>query len=178
MSSLTSTPAHGSGSYPQYGWDFPEEIPEKIPERPCKRSLTLQSLLFWKKQGFFPKKSKGFSLRRTPKILGGKEKKNAQKSKENRKKQKKNGKSKEIAEKSKEKGGSGLSELFLEFPSRVRLGSRKPYISRHLKPPDSRASPELSPPQYVRLGTPLFSEVVPERASQRRTSPKPQRGPR
>ena len=47
-------------------------------------SLTLQSLLFWKKQGFFPQTSKGFSLRRTPKILGN-ERKNAQKSKENRK---------------------------------------------------------------------------------------------
>ena len=28
-----------------------------------------------------------------------------------------------------------LSELFLEFPSSVRLGSPKPYNSRHLKPP-------------------------------------------
>ena len=29
-----------------------------------------------------------------------------------------------------------LSELFLEFPSRVRLGSPKPYNSRHLKAPE------------------------------------------
>ena len=29
-----------------------------------------------------------------------------------------------------------LSELFLEFPSRVRLGSPKPYNSRHLMPPE------------------------------------------
>ena len=29
-----------------------------------------------------------------------------------------------------------LSELFLEFPSRVRLGSSKPYNSRHLKAPE------------------------------------------
>ena len=29
-----------------------------------------------------------------------------------------------------------LSELFLEFPLRVRLGSPKPYKSRHLMPPD------------------------------------------
>ena len=65
--------------YPQYDWDFPEEIPEKIGKTP-----------------------------ETP------------------------------------------SEPFLEFPSRVRLGSPKPYISRLLKPP-------------MRLGTP---EVVPKRASQ------------
>ena len=47
-------------------------------------ALTLQSLLFCKKQGFFPRKARGFSLRGTPKILG-KGRKNAQKSKENRK---------------------------------------------------------------------------------------------
>ena len=29
-----------------------------------------------------------------------------------------------------------LSELFLEFPSRVRLGSPNPYNSRHLKAPE------------------------------------------
>ena len=29
-----------------------------------------------------------------------------------------------------------LSERFLEFPSRVRLGSPKPYNSRHLRPPE------------------------------------------
>ena len=29
-----------------------------------------------------------------------------------------------------------LSELFLEFPSRVRLGPPKPYNSMHLKPPE------------------------------------------
>ena len=29
-----------------------------------------------------------------------------------------------------------LSELFLEFPSRVRLGFPKPYNSRHLKAPE------------------------------------------
>ena len=29
-----------------------------------------------------------------------------------------------------------LSELFLEFPSRVRLGSPKPYTSKHLKQPE------------------------------------------
>ena len=29
------------GPYPQYGWDFPEEIPEKIPERPRKRSQSV-----------------------------------------------------------------------------------------------------------------------------------------
>ena len=55
-----------------------------------------------------------------------------------------------------------LSERFLEFRSRVRLGSPKPYNSRHLR------LPEFSPPP-VRLGTPLFSEAVPERASQSRS---------
>ena len=49
-----------------------------------RNPLTLQSLLFWKKARVFPQKSKGFSLRGTPKILG-KERKNAQKSKDNRK---------------------------------------------------------------------------------------------
>ena len=78
-----------SGPNPQYGWDFPEEIPE----RPRRRTL---------------------------------------------------------------------SELFQEFPSRVRLGSPKPYNSRHLKPPEHFQN-SLPP---VQLGTLLFSEVVPERASQ------------
>ena len=45
---------------------------------------------------------------------------------------------------------------FLEFPSRVRLGSR------HLRLPEHFQN---SPPP-VRLGTPLSSEVVPERVSQ------------
>ena len=39
-----------------------------------------------------------------------------------------------------------LSELFLEFPSRVRLGSPKPYNSRHLKAPE-RFQNSL-PPKY------------------------------
>ena len=55
-----------------------------------------------------------------------------------------------------------LSERFLEFPSGVRLGSPKPYNSRHLRLPEHFQN-SLPP---VRLGTPLFSEVVPERASQ------------
>ena len=57
-----------------------------------------------------------------------------------------------------------LSELFLEFPSRVRLGSPKPYTSRHLKPPEHFQN-------YLPLSTAgdaFFSEVVPERASQSR----------
>ena len=58
-----------------------------------------------------------------------------------------------------------LSELLLEFPSRVRLGSPKPYNSRHLKLPEHFQN-SLPP---VRLGTLLFSEVVPERASQSRS---------
>ena len=58
-----------------------------------------------------------------------------------------------------------LSELFLEFPSRVRLGSPKPYHSMHLRLPEHFKN---SLPT-VRLGTPLFSEVVPERASQSRS---------
>ena len=39
-----------------------------------------------------------------------------------------------------------LSERFLEFPSRVRLGCPKPYNSKHFEAP--RAFPEFSPPQY------------------------------
>ena len=39
-----------------------------------------------------------------------------------------------------------LSERFLEFPSRVRLGCPKPYNSRAFEA--SRAFPEFSPPQY------------------------------
>ena len=62
----------------------------------CLKPLTLQPLLFWKKQGFFPQKSKGFPLRGTPKILG-KGRKKTQKSKGNQKTKK----SKEI-EKSKD----------------------------------------------------------------------------
>ena len=38
-----------------------------------------------------------------------------------------------------------LSELFLKFPSRVRLGSPKPYNSRHLMPPGNFQN---SPPRY------------------------------
>ena len=57
------------GPYPQYGWDFPEEIPEKF-------------------------------------------RKNSEKTPET------------------------LSERFLEFPSRVRLGCPKPYNSRHLRLPE------------------------------------------
>ena len=59
-----------------------------------------------------------------------------------------------------------LSELLLEFPSRARLGSPKPYNSRHLRLPEHFQS--CHPPP-VRLGAPLFSEVVPERASQSRS---------
>ena len=40
-----------------------------------------------------------------------------------------------------------LSEFFLEFPSRVRLGSPKPYTSRHLRLPEFFFSRILSP-QY------------------------------
>ena len=55
-----------------------------------------------------------------------------------------------------------LSELFPEFPSGVRLGSPKPYNSRHLRLPEHfQNCLPLST-----AGTPLFSEVVPERASQ------------
>ena len=58
-----------------------------------------------------------------------------------------------------------LSERFLEFPSRVRLGSPKTYNSRHLRLPEHFQN-SLPP---VLLGTHLFSEVVPERASQSRS---------
>ena len=66
-----------SRPYPQYGWDFLEEIPEK-------------------------KKNSG----KTPETL---------------------------------------SELFLELPSRVQLGTPKPYNSMQLKPPEHFQN---SPPQY------------------------------
>ena len=56
-----------------------------------------------------------------------------------------------------------LSELFQEFPSRVRLGPPRPYTSRHLKP--SEHFQNCLPPQYG-WGRLFFSEVVPERASQ------------
>ena len=59
-----------------------------------------------------------------------------------------------------------LSERFLEFSSRVRLGPPKHYNSRHLKAPEHFQNC-LPPP--VRLETLLFSEVVPERASQSRS---------
>ena len=55
---------------------------------------------------------------------------------------------------------------FLEFPlSRVRLGCPKPYNSRHLRLPEHFQNYLLP----VRLGALLFSEVVPERASQSRS---------
>ena len=46
-----------------------------------------------------------------------------------------------------------LSEFFLEFPSRVRLGSPKPYNSRRLKAPEHFQN---SLPPQVRLGTFFF----------------------
>ena len=50
-----------------------------------------------------------------------------------------------------------LSERFLEFPSRVRLGSANPYNKRHLRLPEHfQHSLQLS----------MSSEVLPERASQ------------
>ena len=57
-----------------------------------------------------------------------------------------------------------LSEQFPEIPLESTLGPPKPYNSRHLKPPEHFQN-SLS----VRLGPPLFSEVVPERASQSRS---------
>ena len=55
-----------------------------------------------------------------------------------------------------------LSERFLEFPSRVRLGSPKPYNSRDLRLPEHFQN---CLPQYG-WGRLFFSESVPERASQ------------
>ena len=51
-----------------------------------------------------------------------------------------------------------LSERFLEFPSRVRLGCLKPYNSRHSRLPE-RFQNSLPPPEFF----------VPERASQSRS---------
>ena len=45
-----------------------------------------------------------------------------------------------------EKTPETLSELFLEFPSRVQLGCPKPYNSRDLKPPEHFQN--SLPPQY------------------------------
>ena len=58
-----------------------------------------------------------------------------------------------------------LSESLLQLRSGVQLGSPKPYKSRHLRLPEHFQN-SLPP---VRLGTPLFSEVGPERASQSRS---------
>ena len=73
------------------------------------RPLSLQPLLFWKKLGFFsPQNNKGFSLRRTPKILG--------KGRENIKKTKEVGKqkSKEIKKK---QGLEGQGPFLPETPT-------------------------------------------------------------
>ena len=73
------------GPYPQYGWDFPEEIPEKFRKDP-----------------------------------------------------------------------GTLSERFLEFPSRVRLGCPKPYNSRHLRLPER--FPEFSPESQYGWGRLFFQK--------------------
>ena len=52
------------------------------------------------------------------------------------------------------------------IPSRVGLGSPKPYNSRHLRLPEYFQN---CPPPPIRLGTLLFSEVVPDKASQSRS---------
>ena len=69
----------------------------------------------------------------------------------------------EIPERLRKDAGNALRAFPGSFPSRVRLGCPKPYNSRHLRLPEQN-SRILSPP--VRLGALLFSEVVPERASQ------------
>ena len=56
-----------------------------------------------------------------------------------------------------------LSELFLEFPSRVRLDPPSPDNSRHLRLPEHFQN--CLPPSTAG-GASFFSEVVPERASQ------------
>ena len=56
-----------------------------------------------------------------------------------------------------------LSERFLEFPSKVRLGSPKPYDSRQLEPPEHFQN---SLPLNTAGDASHPSEVVPERASQ------------
>ena len=61
-----------------------------------------------------------------------------------------------------EKTPETLSERFLEFRSIIGLGSPQPYNSRHLRHPEHFQT-SLPP---VRLGMPLFLEMVPERASQ------------
>ena len=61
-----------------------------------------------------------------------------------------------------------LSERFLEFPSRVRLGSPKHYNSRHLEAPEHFQN--CLPPQYG-WGRLFFKKWFrnPERASQSRS---------
>ena len=73
------------------------------------------------------------------------------------------GLSRRNSEKFRKDPGNALKAFPGSFPSRVRLGSPKPYNSRHLRLPEHE-SRIISPP--VRLGAPLFSEVAPERASQ------------
>ena len=66
-----------------------------------------------------------------------------------------------------------LSELFLEFPSRVQLGSPKPYNSRHLKAPELfqkwfRGEP-LRADHGIPSSTGSISELNPVVAAQNRT---------
>ena len=95
QSAVVSTKRRGVGPYPQYGWDFPEEIPEEF------------------------RKDPGNALRAFP--------------------------------------GIPLTST-AGMPQTLQLKAFEA----------SRAFPEFSPPP-VRLGMPLFSEVVPERASQSRS---------
>ena len=99
-------------------------------------SLTLQSLLFRKKQGVFLQKSKGFSLRGTPKILG-KERKNAQKGEEKQGNREK--KSKEIKKKQGKKEGQG-SRIRWPFTGVSRAHrARNPEKVRKESPGSARA---------------------------------------
>ena len=62
-------------------------------------------------------------------------------------------------------GPETLSELFLEFPSRVRLGCPKPYNSRHLKAPERFQN---CLPASRAGDASFFTKVVLETASQSR----------
>ena len=62
-----------------------------------------------------------------------------------------------------ERPRKGSQSVSWNFPREYGWDAPNPIISRHLRLPE-RDSRILSPP--VRLGTPLFSELVPERASQ------------
>ena len=134
---------------------------------PCPHPDPPNLAFFEKARVFFPKKARVFlfaeplkSLEKEGKTQEKARKIGKQKKQGNRKKQGLEGQGSTAGTfRKKFRKNSGkipetLSERFLEFRSRVRLGYPKPYTWRPLRLPEH--SRMLSP--WVRLGTPLFSE--------------------